>query len=138
MKKLHLLKLFSCLALLTSIGSLQAAAQELTSLVEYKKLCQQQKPIMILFYADWCGACKAMKEPYDKVADATSEVIMVKVNVKDENLKVLQEALCVTSIPTIVTRQSGALSEDQLINMVSGHVRKPQIKPSPPQPQKKA
>jgi len=122
-------------------GSLEAGATELTSLVDYKKVCQQKKPLVILFYADWCGACKVMKEPYDKVADATSDVVMVKVNIANKNLKILQEALCVSTIPTIVTRQSGAMTEEQLMNMVTGHIRQPaqpQKAPLAPQTHKKS
>jgi len=105
-------------------GSLQAA-KDLKTMAEYKEACAQKKPLVLFFYAPWCGACKGMKEPYDKVAKDSPDVHMVKINIENKEFKGLMKAFCITSIPTIITRQTGMMKLDQLEKMVAGHKRTP-------------
>lgn len=61
------------------------------------------RPIMIDFYADWCGPCKMLDaETYsdDRVAQASTNLVMVRIDV-DQN-QLLAGRYRVESIPTIV------------------------------------
>ena len=61
------------------------------------------QPIMIDFYADWCGPCKMLDaETYsdDRVAAASTNLVMVRIDV-DQN-QPLSSRYRVESIPTIV------------------------------------
>lgn len=61
------------------------------------------QPIMIDFYADWCGPCKmldAQTYSNDQVAAASTNWVMVRIDV-DRNQGLAQEYR-VSSIPTIV------------------------------------
>ncbi len=120
--------LLAALLLNTFGGSLQAA-QELKTRAEYKEACAQKKPLEIFFYAPWCGACKGMKEPYDKIAKDSPDTLMVKINIENKEFKGLMEAFCITSIPTIITRQTGMMKLEQLERMVAGHKKTP-LKPA--------
>jgi len=105
-------------------GSLQAA-KELTTMKEYKEACAQKKPLVLFFYTPWCSACKGMKDPYDKIAKDSPDVHMVKINIENKEFKGLMKAFCITSIPTIITRQTGMMKLEQLEKMVAGHIRTP-------------
>lgn len=120
-------KKYAVLALLlASRGScLRAAVIELKTMKDYKELCTQNKPFVLMFYAPWCSACSGMKEPYNQVSGEIQDVLLAKVNIETAELKSLIEAFCVTSVPTFVTRQSGMMSKDALTTLVKGHIRQP-------------
>lgn len=122
-----MMKRYAALTLLCiSWGScLLAAVIELKTMKDYKELCAQDKPFVLMFYAPWCSACKGMKEPYDQVSQETADVIMAKVSIENAELKSLKEAFCVTSIPTFITRQSGMMGKQSLSSLVKGHIRQP-------------
>ena len=87
----------------------------------FKELINGEKPVLVDFFATWCGPCKAMhpilKEVSKKVGDSAT---IIKVDV-DKNPKIA-ERLQVRGVPTfvvykkgeIVWRQSGMQSAYQL------------------------
>ena len=74
------------------------------------EVLQSEKPVIIDFYADWCGPCKMMSPIIDKIAEELGENVKVgKVN-SDENME-LAEKYGIMSIPTIMIFKNGNLDK---------------------------
>jgi putative thioredoxin len=80
-----------------------------------------EKPVIVDFWAPWCGPCKVLGPILEKaVSEAKGEVLMAKINM-DENQE-LAQALRIQSIPTVyaffggrpVDAFQGALPETQV------------------------
>lgn len=71
-----------------------------------KEVLKSDKPVIIDFYADWCGPCRSMSPIIDEIAEEMADKITVgKINV-DENQDLAME-YGVMSIPTIVIIKNG-------------------------------
>ncbi|MEM8585069.1 MAG: thioredoxin [Bacteroidota bacterium] len=76
--------------------------------LSFKDLISSETPVLIDFYADWCGPCKAYAPILDLLKKAVGdEVRIVKIDV-DRN-QALSMKLGVQSIPTTMIFQSGDL-----------------------------
>ena len=67
------------------------------------------KPVLVDFYADWCGPCKMTAPVLDKLSEAQDAVEIVKINV-DENPEIAQK-YDVMSIPMFAFIKNGELVE---------------------------
>ena len=88
-------------------------------------LADSPVPVLVDFYADWCGPCKMMAPVLDKVAgERAGDVLIAKVDT-DRNPGVSQR-FGIASIPTLiafrggreVARRMGALPKSQLEALV--------------------
>jgi thioredoxin 1 len=71
------------------------------------EVLKSEKPVIVDFWAEWCGPCHAVTPVLDKIADERSdELRLVKVNV-DENQE-LMIRYGIQSIPTIILFKEGA------------------------------
>lgn len=71
-----------------------------------RQLAEANAPVLIDFYADWCGPCRMVGPVVDEVArEHAGRAVVAKVNV-DES-PVLAERYGVTSIPTFIVFQGG-------------------------------
>lgn len=79
----------------------QKGAVHLTDKNFSQQLKEAGVPVMVDFYADWCGPCQMAAPIIDKLADEyRGKVLIAKVNV-DENRQTAQE-FGVMSIPTVI------------------------------------
>ena len=85
------------------------------------KVLQSSKPVLVDFYADWCGPCKMMSPILDEIASETQDVVIAKVDV--DTLPDTAGEHNISSIPTIIMFVGG-VSVDQSV----GAVGKAQIK----------
>lgn len=69
-----------------------------------KEVLQSKEPILIDFYADWCGPCKALAPVLDEL-DTQTSIRIGKVNV-DENPELAREYR-VMNIPCMVIFKDG-------------------------------
>jgi thioredoxin 1 len=65
-------------------------------------------PVLVDFYADWCGPCKAMSPVLDQFASRNPGVTVMRVNV-DENRDIAQYYR-IRSIPTLMVFKNGKLT----------------------------
>src|SRR3954447_10435527 len=71
------------------------------------EVLQSEKPVIVDFWAEWCGPCHAVSPVLDKIAEERGdELRLVKINV-DENQE-LMIRYGVQSIPTIILFKAGA------------------------------
>ena len=86
-----------------------------------QKLSTAKKPVIVEFWAPWCGPCRVMAPALETVAKAFSErVELVRINA-DESPEILQ-SLKVFGIPTMIAfsngeqifRKTGAQTEENL------------------------
>jgi len=70
-----------------------------------KEVLNSKKPVVVDFYADWCGPCKMMGPIIDELAGENDNIKVGKVNV-DETQE-LAVKYGIMSIPTIIIFKNG-------------------------------
>lgn len=89
---------------------------------------QSDKPVLVDFWAPWCGPCKVMAPIVEELAGEVEGAVIGKVNV-DENSDIAQ-SYNILSIPTfiifkggqVVDQFSGSMTKDQLKAKIEAHI----------------
>ncbi|MEQ1737589.1 MAG: thioredoxin, partial [Rhodoglobus sp.] len=75
-------------------------SKEVTDASFQSDVLEHDKPIMVDFWAEWCGPCRAVSPILDKIAEEHSDKLdIVKLNVDDNPETALKYGI--TSIPAM-------------------------------------
>lgn len=73
---------------------------------EFDRLIQQEKPLLVDFWAPWCGYCRRIEGVYDKIGQDYAHLLTAaKVNIDTE--QALAEREKIEVIPTLVLYRNG-------------------------------
>ena len=72
-----------------------------------EEVLQSEKPVIVDFWAEWCGPCHAVAPVLDRIVDERNgDLKLVKVNIDEQ--PALSQRYGVQSIPTIILFKDGA------------------------------
>ncbi|MEC7239282.1 MAG: thioredoxin family protein [Candidatus Thermoplasmatota archaeon] len=91
---------------------------------EFAGVIENNKIVILDFWAEWCGPCKAYGPVYERVSNDFPDVVFAKINTEEE--PELGRMFNIRSIPTTIAfkeqigvfMQPGALPEDALRDLV--------------------
>ena len=95
----------------------------------FNELIHSEKPVLVDFYAEWCGPCQMMKPRILDVAERIGEdAKVVQIDVDKE--KEIAEHFRIQSVPTLIIfkkgkqlwRQTGVISTHALVLMLRNYI----------------
>ena len=98
-------------------------------MANFKDIINSEQPVLVDFFAEWCGPCKAMSPILKEIADKVQgKAKVIKIDV-DKNKKAAS-AYNVRGLPTLILfkhgkqlwRQSGVVQTNELINLINQNI----------------
>jgi len=85
-----------------------------------QEVLHSDKPVLVDFWASWCGPCRMVSPLVDQIAEEQAGIKVGKVNVDEQ--PELAGSFNVMSIPTLIVFKDG-----KIVNQAIGARGKPQI-----------
>ena len=84
------------------------------------EVINSKTPVLLDFYADWCGPCQMVSPIVDEFAEERNDVKVGKINIDQESM--LAERFSIFGIPALVVIKDG-----KIVNQSVGALPKSQI-----------
>ena len=95
----------------------------------FNEIINSDKPVLVDFFAEWCGPCKMMSPILKEVAEqvqGNAKIIKIDVDKNQQVASVYQ----VRGVPTLILfkngkqiwRQSGVVQANELVNLINQHI----------------
>lgn len=89
-----------------------------------KEVLESEKPVLIDFFADWCGPCKMLSPIVEQIAEENDQIKVVKINIDNEQDLAVKYGIM--SIPTLVvikngqesSRSVGLISKEEILELI--------------------
>ena len=85
-----------------------------------QEVINSDRPVLVDFWASWCGPCKMLSPIIDEIAEERSDIKVCKINVDEQ--PELANQFQIMSIPTLIVFKDG-----KVVNQTSGARPKNQI-----------
>lgn len=74
-----------------------------------KEIVKADKPVLVDFWANWCGPCRMLSPTIDEIAEEHPEIKVCKINIDDEAELAIRHG--VMSVPTLMIFKNGEIAQ---------------------------
>ena len=73
------------------------------------EIVKADKPVLVDFWASWCGPCRMLSPTIDEIAEEHPEIKVCKINIDDEAELAIRHG--VMSVPTLLIFKNGEIAQ---------------------------